>query len=321
MQGFEGMPQGDEPSVPQHPVPTFSRAPLELSGKNADLHTLRTFQSDLADTIKSGEGSLVKIAMAEHNKLELEKQNVDPASRKNIAFVLGGIILVVVAVGVIGYAIYQKIPKTVPLSQNPVGLPTVITVNSTQGLNVTALTRDNIANLLGATYINATPTLNTVGRILPFTQTDAKSTQHIVTTSELFTMLESQIPPELVRSFDPTFTMGVYAYDGNGLFIAFKTDSYTTAFAGMLAWEHSMFDELYRIFAIKTGGTNADLFTSSWKDRVIRNQDTRALLDTQGNVVLFYTFLGQNKDVVIIADKESTLNEVVNRLTANNLLH
>lgn len=321
MEGFEGMPKNQDSSEPlsQQPQP-FSRAPLELSGKNADPHTIRTFQSDLADTIKSGQGSLVKIAMAEHNKLELEKKNVDPASRKNIIFVLVGIALILLAIGMIGYGIYQKVPKTVPLTQNPTGLPTVITIESTQGLNVTGLTRDNIGTLLGRTYTNATPTLNTILRVLPFTQ-DVGSAQHILTSSEFFNLLESQIPTGLVRSFDPVFTIGVHAYNGNGLFLAFKTDSYTTAFAGMLDWEHSMFDELYRVFAIQTGSTNTELFTSAWKDRVIKNQDARVLLDSKGNIVLFYTFLGQNKDIVIIADKESTLTEVVNRLTANTLLH
>ena len=113
--------------------------------------------------------------------------------------------------------------------------------------------------------------------------------------------------------------MGVHAYDGNGLFLAFHTNSYTTAFAGMLTWENSLFDELYKVFNISTTGTNANLFNERFTDMVIQNQDARALVDSKGNVVLFYTFLGEDKSILIIADKQSTLTEILNRLTATTL--
>ena len=303
MEAFQGMPHGPEPTEPTGPK-ELSRATFELSGENAHPQTLRTFQSDLAETIKSGEGSLIKIAMAEN---------------RNMLYVLGGLALVVIAIGVIGYVIYQKIPKVVPLSQSGGTLPNVITTDSTTTLNVTGLSRDNISDQIGHTYSTATPTLNTIERILPFTQ-DTNGPQHVLTTQELFTSIESSIPPQLLRSLDPTFTLGVFAYNGNGIFLALKTDSYTTAFAGMLDWEKNMFDETYKMFAIPTAG-EPGLFTGAFKDRVIKNQDARALLDSKGNVVLYYTFIGEDKSTIIIADKEQTLTEVVNRLTANSLRH
>jgi hypothetical protein len=52
---------------------------------------------------------------------------------------------------------------------------------------------------------------------------------------------------------------------------------------------------------------------------VLKNQDTRVLTDSAGNIILFYTFLGENKDTLLIADKEQTLVEVVNRMTANTI--
>jgi hypothetical protein len=318
MESFEGMPHMKEPEEPTGPK-EFSRASLELSGDNAHPQSLRTFQSDLADTIKSGEGSVVSIAMAENRKRERAQENINPASRTNILYVIGGITLVVIALGLIGYGIYQKIPKVVPLSETSSTLPSVIKADSTQTLNITGLSRDNISDQIGRMYSGATPTLNTVQRILPFTQ-QPNSPQHVVTTQELFTSIESSIPPQLLRSLDPTYTLGVFAYNGNGLFLAFKTDSYTTAFAGMLDWEKNMFDEFYKVFAIPTAG-EPGLFTSAFKDRVIKNQDARALLDSKGNVVLYYTFIGEDKSTIIIADKEQTLTEVLNRLTANDLKH
>ena len=321
MEGFEGMSKRAGEDAVDVEAARASRAPLGLSGKNANLHTLRTFQSDLAETIKSGQGSMVKIAMAENEKKERVLENVDPNSTKDRWYVLGGIMLLLIALTTIGYIFYKQIPNTVPVTQNPRGTPTIIPIDSVFGLNITGLTRDNIKDQLGKHYLAATPTLNTIERILPFTQNTGTSVQHVLTTEEFFTAIESVTPPQLIRSLDPTFTIGIHAFNGNGMFLAFKTNSYTTALAGMLDWEQHLFDELYTVFAIDVTGNNAELFKTRFKDKTIKNQDARALIDPQGKTVLFYTFIGENKDTLIIADKEQTLEEILNRLTANTLRH
>lgn len=314
MEGYEGMPKNTE----NKNETSTSRAPLGLTGKNANPKTLRTFQSDLADTIKSGEGSLIKIAMAENKRKEREQENIDPASEKNKLYLIGGSALIVIAVAIMIYGIYLVIPKTVPITKTSSNTPSIITINSVTGLNITGLTRDNIRDQIGKKYLSATPTINTIEMIVPFTQ-ETESTQYTLTTRDFFDATESVASGEFVRSLDPVFTIGIHAFNGNGLFIAFKTNSYTTALAGMLAWEQSLFDELYNMFGIDTAGENANLFTTQFKDRTIKNQDTRALMDVNGKVVLFYTFIGEKKDVLIITNSADTLEEVLNRLTANTL--
>lgn len=320
MEGFEGMPKQDS-GVGGEEAARASRAPLGLTGKNANPQTLRTFQSDLADTIKSGEASLVKIAMAENERKEREKELVDPASRKNMLYIFGGLAIILIAFGIIFYVLYQKIPKIVPVAEQPESLSSIIHTDTVSGLNITGFTRDNIKAQIGAKYFNATPTINTIERILPFTQETGSSTEHILTTQEFFQTIESSMPGSLLRSLDPDFTLGVFAFNGNGLFIALKTNAYTNALAGMLAWENSMFDELYPIFSIQTTGDNAGLFSAQFKDRIIKNQDARALLNAKGEPVLFYTFIGEDKQTLVIADKVQTLEEILNRLTANTLRH
>ncbi len=317
MEGSNPTPENPNKNDKPGAVPDFSRATLELTGKNAHLETLRTFQSDLASTIKSGEGSLVKIAMAEHEKKERQKENVDPASKKNITLVLASIALIVLAVVIVGYVIYLKLPQIVPVTRDQSTLPTIITTDSMQGLNITNLSRDNVRDMIGKEYATGTPTLNTIEQVFLFTQQDKN--QNILTTSDFFKSIESSIPDQLVRSLDPVFTIGIHAYNGNGLFLAFHTNSYTTAFAGMLSWEKDLFDEMYRIFKIPVAGENSKLFSAQFKDRVIKNQDSRAIVDENGKPVLFYTFLGEDKSIIIIADKETTITEILNRLTAHTI--
>lgn len=324
MEGFEGMPKLNRKIDDEKEAPVsagISRAPMSLTGKNANLQTLRTFQSDLADTIKSGEGSLIKIAMAENERKEKERENINPQSNKNKLYIIGGIVLVTVAFGILGSTLYRSIPKTIPISQNPSNTASIIKTDSTLGLNITGLTRDNIRDQIGKQYKNANPTLNTIARILPFTQQSETDTQNILSTQELFSAIESTAPSGMLRSFDSTFTIGVHAFNGNGLFFAFKTNAYTTALAGMLEWEQNIFDEMYDVFAIDVSGDNVGLFKTQFKDKTIKNQDTRALINTKGEVVLFYTFIGEDKSTLIITDNSNTLEEILNRLTANTLRH
>lgn len=299
------------------PESGVSHATFELTGANAHLQTLRTFQSDLADTIKTGQGSIVKIAMAEHDKKEREQANINPISKKNLTFIISGIVLIICAVGGIGYIVYLKLPKVVQVTREQPKLATIISTDTQKGLDVTNLIKDNVRDSIGKEYVHAAPGLNTIEQAFLFIQ-DGQS-QHILTTDEFFAAIESGIPAPLLRSLDPTYTIGIHAFDGNGLFLAFKTNAYTIAFAGMLIWERDLFDDMYRIFNIPITGDNASLFSTQFKDRVIKNQDTRTLVDSSGNIVLFYTFIGENKDILIITNKESTLQEILNRLTANNL--
>lgn len=318
MEGFEGMPKTKDTGT-SNDGHDFSRAPLGLTGENAHPQTLRTFQSDLADTIKSGEGSIIKIAMAENRKKERERANIDPTTLRNRFFLWGGIFIAVLAVIALGYVGYSKLPKTVQVIRNQSNTPTIITTDTIKGLNVTNLSRDNVRNMIGSEYTNAQQTINTIEQVVLFTQTEQTQPQHLLTTEEFFKSLESSIPPQLLRSLDPVFTIGIFAYNGSGLFLAFKTNSYTTAFAGMLDWENSIFDEFYKIFAFNAEGSK--LFSARFKDMVIKNQDTRALVDDDGKPVLFYTFLGEDKSIVVLTNNQDTLQEVVNRLTANTLRH
>ncbi len=296
---------------------SHSRAPLELSGNNAGPKTLRTFQSDLADTIKSGQGSVIKIAMAEHEKKDREEKTQNPKNPKNIALVIGGITLLLLGIGGIGYLAYLKMPKTVSVTREIQTFPSVIVVDGQTKIPIDGLVREAVGTLIGDRYLGATPRLNTIEQFLPVENVDGVET--VLTTDMFFKKIESLVPGSLLRSLDPRFTLGVHAYDGNGLILVFKTNAYTTAMSGMLSWEKDMFDELYRLFGITITPETEKLYQAKFKDRIIKNQDTRVLTDEAGNIVLIYTFLGEDKDILVITNKETAMQEVVNRLFANSL--
>jgi hypothetical protein len=312
--GFEGMPKNEDGNVQG-----VSRAQFELTGKNADPKNLRTFQSDLADTIKSGGASVVKIAMAENARKEALRAERDPRSMRNLFLILGGIILLFIGLGIIAFALIRSAPKTLPLS--PVegsAVPGYVRSERDALVNLTGFSRPGIKEALSTAYANAVPQLGSLTHLILFT-TDAAGTKHLMTTEEFFKSIESAAPPTLLRSLNPSFTAVVHGWNQDGLALLFKTDSYETAFTSMISWEDDMFDELYQIFNINTEGTRASLFGKRFIDKVIKNQDSRAIVDSAGKPVLFYTFLGERKDLLVIANTEDILSEIVNRLTASTL--
>jgi hypothetical protein len=58
--------------------------------------------------------------------------------------------------------------------------------------------------------------------------------------------------------------------------------------------------------------------TRIWHDKVIRNTDTRALLDANGQVVFFYAFI--DNEFIFFGTKEETFAEVMRRVRSAKLL-
>jgi len=277
-------------------------------------NTVRTYASDVAEAMKRGQGSMVKIALAEQARREEGGDDVadKTTSRKFIALSIGLIALGLI-IAIVAIVATKKKPVTVVTNVPP---PLIITLDDSRRIDITGMTRATIKSRMSDALTKATPRLNTIQSAVPVEQSGETYTE--VSTERFLTLIESAMPSALRRTLDSHMLFGVHAFDGNGPFIILTTDSYATAFDAMLTYERVLFDEFYDIFGINPTDYRY-LFTSQFQDKVIRNQDTRALLATDGKPVFFYTFLGEKKNVILIATKESTVEEVVRRLrgTAN----
>lgn len=277
-------------------------------------HTVRTYASDLAEAMRENQGSMVKIALAEQERRDIDDANNSPTSKKNILLALGAVLLIGLGVGIFFIAT-KKAPSSVPLTDTgQTSLPTLIVADSDNAIDITGGTPDTVLSTIGSEVKNATPKLNTIERLVLVERPEGSPSQQFVTTARLFEAIDSRIPKSLLRSFDAYPTLAIHAFDGNDLLMLLHSDSYTTTFSGMLEWEPSLFDDLYRMFAIEPTGERAELSDAKWKDMVIKNQDTRALLDLRNKPILFYTFLGEDKSLLLVTTKESTLAEILNRL-------
>jgi hypothetical protein len=279
--------------------------------------TIRTYASDVAEAVKEGQGSTMKIAMAENRRKQEElSSQTDPKEKKKY-LVLGASFLIIglIVFGII--FIFGKKNNETPtpqINQNQ----SLIFFDTTRQIDITGVNREEIKRYIADVFTNASPRLNTIEGIY-LTERLTEDVGTPIDTQTFFRKIESQIPAQLERSLGKNISFGVYAFDGNAPFILLSTDSYELAFANMLVYERIFFDELYSIFSFD-GQDYRYLFSKSFEDVVIRNQDARALFDTEGKVVIYYTFVGDEKQNLLIGTKESVVTEVVRRISGGTKL-
>jgi len=88
----------------------------------------------------------------------------------------------------------------------------------------------------------------------------------------------------------------------------------------MLDWERFMNEDFSPFYGplIATSPTTTTLtLRSPFSDQIIRNKEARVLKDSEGEVVIMYSFVDQN--TIVITTNESTFVEILTRLTAQRI--
>ncbi len=176
-------------------------------------------------------------------------------------------------------------------------------------------------------------------------------------TNDFLSLLNSRTPDSLRGTLDPEFMLGVHgAPQRNEKFVLFRINDFESAFSGMFTWESALARDMENIFPAEIGRartvvteevppaptteststatttdeevsdatTTPEMIqrtidnTRTWHDRVIRNTDTRALLDDAGRVVFFYAFI--DKEYIFFGTREETFAEVMRRVRSAKLI-
>ena len=240
-----------------------------------DLKNLRTYEEDIKNALDNGNITTTDIVLAEQKKrISLEKKEQEsklfaeaaPAQPKRIPMIVGGIALLIVGGGALYYAFtfgvpfFQKdsrpITVTTPIatgSINPDNTLSVSTENKTLreivGEIREHIKKSSLSNRDGLVIFNITKNIESVSEGVT-TNRDEK-----ISTEDLFSIIESRAPESLVRSFDSNFILGAHQRDVPEPFILLKSNSFEQSFAGMLAWEPNMVDDLRDIFFRNLGSS------------------------------------------------------------------
>lgn len=276
-----------------------------------NVKSLRTYQSDIQDAIKQKQGSVLKIAVAEEERRTKEEISGTLRTPKNRSLFALSFIFLILASLIVGSLFYFKKDKTPFVPPPSLEEYTTIKTDSVREIEITNLDTASFLRTFESEWMNMKDPKDGIVRII-LTKKDVQNQKTVITPKELFSFLETRTTPALLRSFADSLLLGVTVSEKNHTFLLIKSNSYPNSFSGMLSWERAMFDDMKTFFSIPAESvTNISLF----KDKVVKNQDTRVLVDDTGKTVLLYTFLGEGQDLLLITNDESVVGIVADRLT------
>lgn len=291
-----------------------------MDSEETPLKQIRTFQGDVAEALQKQRESLVSIQRAEYlRKNTPQASNVISAEnskrRTDLFFlVMGSFILFSLGVAGAWYAYNEFVTRSsTPIIVAPSNK--FLSTNMEKNLDATSASRETLVNAIVSAAANV-PSENLWHLIL---RNGSDSESPLLATSDFLSKLESQAPDSLVRAFDPLFMFGTLGQSsvtgGASNFLIIKLSSFENAFAGMLAWEKNLGQDIGPLFT--TASLLRDLpLDPAFIDLTDRNKDIR-MLSSQGRPVLLYTFFDNN--MLIITDNLATVRILIDRLTREKL--
>ncbi|MFH1472799.1 MAG: hypothetical protein ABIF06_00045 [bacterium] len=290
--------------------------PTEPISEETKLSQIRTYQGDVAEAITNQKESLSSIQRGEVARKRTSgiDEGQHNTSRERLLLLILGIV-VLVALGSFGgwysYKTYKE--KTAPPLSKVLENQFLPSVEQTV-LNLPS-TSDRTSLIKSLKEASDSP-IGTGGIRHIVLYEDGGNISPPLTTQAFFTFLESRAPGSLVRSFSPLFMYGTLGGEVKSNFLIIRLTSFENAFAGMLSWEVNLADDIGPIFQTSVSLRNI-LPGSVFEDVATRNKDARVLKDSEGKVVILYSFFDNN--TLIITDNLETLRTIISRLTAELL--
>lgn len=282
----------------------------EQNKNNSNIKTIHTYASDMAEAIANEQASMVKIALAEQNKKqkEIAVNNFVQAKKINFVFIFIGILLIIGAYFLITFLnkksnennVHEVVTKEIP---------TIIHADKQVILNNDVIGKEETAKIIQEEVKKGDNPDSMKALILKDDSAE-----------NFLKQIGSSASGAFVRSLGK-FMLGTYTKKQGGtkshLFLIIETKNYDQAFAGMLTWEKTLFDEMFSIFGIDVNQDRSVLFSKNFEDLLIDNNDARIIKDNTGQAVLYYMFIGKNN--LVITDDIDTIKEITKRIRTQSI--
>ncbi len=327
------------PDKPQEKIITHSPEALE---KNFLQKPIRTYEGDIAEALAKKKTSVATVAIAETKKKEViretkaveEKKEAaakGPSYLKPIAYGVTSIFLVGIAI--LGVYFFYKKSSFANRPPEPVKLITfvqsIITPEKQIQVSIDGLSSEKIIQKMYAEYTKASPSKN---EILELVLTEKKGEDPVAVSASVFIeKVNLPTPSVLSRALLDRFMLGAYGeIDGKATpFIILTTDFFQNAFAGMLAWEKTMQDDLSLLLNYKVKARiEEDLASTTpstyfgiqgkFVDKQLNNRDVREFISKSGNLLFLYSFI--DKDTIILTTSEAALLVLIDRVEKRTYL-
>jgi hypothetical protein len=268
---------------------------------------MKTYSSDIAEALKNKQGSVLSIAFAEEKKRQQIHDATSAGSKKNISYIIFGILFLGISVVMVGsffFSIFDKTQSVMPAPK----VPSLIPYDIDKGEDITTSSKSSFQELIRKNVAESFE--GKVKRIL-FYQS-AGAVQSPITLREFENKVDFKMPNRLINSLNDEFFIGaVNANNANYPVMIFSINSFDTTFPGMNEWEKDMVEDLLYSFDIKADNDN-ELLNRSMQDKTVKNHPARILIDKTSKIVLIYGFVGS--EYVVISTNEDAYAESVSRL-------
>ncbi|HLP44230.1 MAG TPA: hypothetical protein VK145_03065 [Candidatus Nanoarchaeia archaeon] len=277
---------------------------------------LRTYERDVAESIRSKNESVASVKIAAEQK-RIEQIKVDPpvvtrteqAARKGIFFILSIVLILAgVAFGGLLLHFFLTRPPAVVTTQNV----SIISTDSKQQIDITGRSTAEINEQIQQALVQMTGT-NKIIRI------DLAEKNTVISSERFFEIFGENAPSSLGRALGDEWVLGYQIAAKNEPFIFTTVSSFDNAYDGMLRFEQNIAKDFGPIF-IKSGTVlaNGTSTEPKFEDLVVKSKDTRVLKDRLGNIVLLYSFVDSQH--LVITTNEATFRELLNRYIAAQIV-
>ncbi|MBI5139899.1 MAG: hypothetical protein HZA94_00385 [Candidatus Vogelbacteria bacterium] len=283
----------------------------EIKSGNTIARPVRTLRADMENLIRTNNISLVSMAIKEEERRRQNLESKKIGSKTNLTIIIISTLLILATV-IIGIYLYldktgmiPSIPDIISPGRNqPKG---IIPTETTKEIDITGKLSDEVVSRVIRDEVRYPENL-LIGRTenLLLTKKVDGVTRYL-TLPEFFTAINAIPPDQLARSLSSEFMFGVLSSEDNAGFLIVTTDSYNSAFGGLLEWEkRGMAKDLYQV--LTTIKPEQEMLSKPFEDLTVKNIGTRILKDKAGTIRLVYAFLDATKTIVIAGSKETFLD-------------
>ncbi len=257
---------------------------------------LRTYRGDVEEAMKGEKTSVVTIVLAQKKKEEHSEQiKKQGAVAQNVFVSFLTVVLVIAGIGSVTMFLYVKSQQQRAVStfykQRIVPADKEVSVDVSVG---------GLMDIVGNMHTLEIQS----GELVLFRLLKGEGGVEL-SPQEAALLLDSKIPGNLLRSFSSNYMFGVYREKAPTPFFIVKTDSFETAFSGLLSWEKTFPLSAGELFAL---GTAPQI---SFEDKVVKNKDTRILKNQSGQTVILYAFL--DSETIIFTGNEAVFGNLLDR--------
>jgi hypothetical protein len=283
------LPPEVPPSIPvvQKTAPAPVEQPVVVPPKEPE--RLHTYSSDFSDKVDQTKASTFSVLAAASDAGQVSRRTVTPMKRSRVPLVAG--IAAVTLLGGGGIYVFSSTEEPAPIFT-----PASTLLRYDESEVVTGTGAGLVANVAGAA---AEPRLS--GSVLVYTHQDPSV--------QMFLSMFPDAPSILARNIEGVVTVGSAGREEGYPFLAIPVSSYERTFAGMLAWEPTLYQDVERWYPVTGTSTTAVPF---FVDAVVRNKNVRVLRDGGGKTVMLYGYA--DRQTLLIARDETAFGDLLDRV-------